>query len=150
MTLLATFDGSVRVGRLGTTTAARSSAGPAATTPADATPGAVNKSQTPFRPSTKLPSRKPPHHQVRVQDQGSRPNFQREGDCWNPRLKRFGAGGEICCHAWGIAIGINVDVNPFGARPVQGPRLVAIMEEHGFYWGGRSRRPDGTHFEWVT
>lgn len=83
-------------------------------------------------------------HQTR-----SRPNFQRAG-CWNPRLKRFGAGGDISGHAWGIAIGINVDVNPFGARPVQGPRLVAIMEEHGFYWGGRFRRPDGTHFEWVT
>ena len=47
------------------------------------------------------------------------------------------------------AVDINVDVNPLGARPHQDPRLVAIMEKHGFVWGGRWLRPDGAHFEYV-
>lgn len=75
-------------------------------------------------------------------------DFHREGGCWNPRLTRFGA-GQLSSHAWGIAVDINVDVNPLGATPVQDPRLVAIMARHGFMWGGRFLRPDGAHFEWV-
>jgi hypothetical protein len=75
-------------------------------------------------------------------------DFRREGGCWSPRLKRFGA-GQVSSHAWGIAVDINVDDNPLGAKPVQDPRLVAIMAAHGFYWGGLFLRPDGAHFEWV-
>lgn len=75
-------------------------------------------------------------------------DFQREGGCWSPRLARFGA-GQLSAHAWGIAVDINVDVNPLGAAPRQDPRLVAIMGRHGFSWGGRFLRPDGAHFEWT-
>jgi hypothetical protein len=75
-------------------------------------------------------------------------DFQREGGCWSPRVARFGA-GQLSAHAWGIAVDINVDVNPLGAVPRQDPRLVDIMARHGFTWGGRFLRPDGAHFEWV-
>jgi hypothetical protein len=75
-------------------------------------------------------------------------DFQREGGCWSPRVARFGA-GQLSAHAWGIAVDINVDVNPLGAPPRQDPRLVDIMARHGFTWGGRFLRPDGAHFEWV-
>jgi hypothetical protein len=76
-------------------------------------------------------------------------DFQREGGCFNPRIARFSDGGSISSHSWGIAVDINVDVNPLGAKPNQDPRLVAIMAAHGFTWGGRWLRPDGAHFEWV-
>jgi hypothetical protein len=74
-------------------------------------------------------------------------DFQREGGCWSPRVVRLGA-GQLSSHAWGIAVDINVDVNPLGARPVQDPRLVDVMARHGFTWGGLWLRPDGAHFEW--
>lgn len=74
-------------------------------------------------------------------------DFQREGGCWNPRVQRLG-GGQLSAHAWGIAVDINVDVNPLGSTPHQDPRLVAVMAAHGFTWGGRFLRPDGAHFEW--
>jgi hypothetical protein len=76
-------------------------------------------------------------------------DFQREGGCFNPRIARFSTGGSISSHSWGIAVDINVDVNPLGAKPNQDPRLVSIMAAHGFTWGGRWLRPDGAHFEWV-
>jgi hypothetical protein len=75
-------------------------------------------------------------------------DFIRQGGCWNPRATRFGH-GMLSHHAWGIAVDINVARNPLGATPRQDPRLVAIMERHGFTWGGRWLRYDGAHFEWV-
>lgn len=74
-------------------------------------------------------------------------DFRRQGGCWNPRVVRFGS--SLSAHSWGAAVDINVAVNPLGAAPVQDPRLVAIMERHGFAWGGRWLRPDGAHFQWV-
>jgi hypothetical protein len=74
-------------------------------------------------------------------------DFQRQGGCWSPRLVRFGA-GQLSAHTWGIAVDINVDDNPLGARPVQDKRLVEIMARHGFSWGGSWLRPDGAHFQW--
>lgn len=75
-------------------------------------------------------------------------DFRRQGGCWNPRVVRFGA-GQLSAHTWGIAVDINVGDNPLGAAPKQDPRLVDIMERHGFFWGGRWLRPDGAHFEYV-
>jgi hypothetical protein len=75
-------------------------------------------------------------------------DFQYEGGCWNSRTARFEP-GQISHHAWGCAIDLNVAANPLGAVPHQDPRLVAIMAEHGFTWGGRWLRRDGNHFEWV-
>ncbi|MDX6205513.1 MAG: hypothetical protein QOF39_1570 [Frankiales bacterium] len=76
-------------------------------------------------------------------------DFQAEGGCFNPRATRSASGGSLSSHSWGMAVDINVDVNPLGAPPRQDPRLVAIMAAHGFSWGGRWLRPDGAHFEWV-
>ncbi|MDX6246040.1 MAG: hypothetical protein QOE76_3763 [Frankiales bacterium] len=76
-------------------------------------------------------------------------DFQREGGCFNPRITRFSDGGSLSTHSWGIAVDINVDDNPLGAKPKQDPRLVSIMAAHGFTWGGRWLRPDGAHFEWT-
>ena len=64
-----------RPGQTSCPAAATCSAGPAATTPAVATPGAASRPRTSTRPCTSLPSSKPPNHQPRVQDQGSRPLF---------------------------------------------------------------------------
>lgn len=58
-------------------------------------------------------------------------------------------------HAYGLAFDINVATNPWGRRPpAVGARgsvreLVAIANEHGFYWGGHWDRQywDGMHFE---
>ena len=71
------------------------------------------------------------------------------GGCYGPRFIGLEAGGRLSHHAWGIAIDINVAENAFGTRPTQDPRLVEIMEDHGFTWGGRWLVPDGMHFEWV-
>jgi hypothetical protein len=76
-------------------------------------------------------------------------DFVREGGCFNPRVTRFSDGGALSSHSWGIAVDLNVDVNPLGGKPHQDPRLVAIMASHGFTWGGHWLRPDGAHFEWV-
>jgi hypothetical protein len=70
------------------------------------------------------------------------------GGCFAPRLitggDRVSGPGH---HAWGIAIDINVSRNPFGGRPTQDPRIVAIFRRWGFTWGGRWIVPDGMHFE---
>jgi hypothetical protein len=76
-------------------------------------------------------------------------DFAYEGGCYAPRIARFSNGGSVSAHSWGIAVDINVDVNPLGGKPRQDPRLVAIMTAHNFTWGGRWLRPDGAHFEWV-
>ena len=51
-------------------------------------------------------------------------------------------------HAWGAAVDINAAQNPYGARPRQDPRLVAVMRRNGFTWGGTWTVPDGMHFEY--
>ncbi|MBK8610183.1 MAG: M15 family metallopeptidase [Chitinophagaceae bacterium] len=57
-------------------------------------------------------------------------------------------------HAWGTAFDINANWNGFGAQPAlvghQGSvrELVAIANQHGFFWGGHFRSNlDGMHFE---
>lgn len=74
-------------------------------------------------------------------------DFGRQGGCWNPRTVRGRTA--LSRHAWGIAVDINVAHNPLGATPRQDARLVAVMAQAGFTWGGRFLRPDGAHFEWV-
>jgi len=69
--------------------------------------------------------------------------------CHSARFIDANPGGRLSHHSWGIAFDINVASNAPGTRPDQDPRLVEIMEEHGFTWGGRWLIPDGMHFEWV-
>jgi hypothetical protein len=68
-------------------------------------------------------------------------DFRRRGGCWDPRLARDArAGGRLTRHAWGIAVALKVTGDE---------RLVKVMADHGFVWGGGFARPDTTHFEWV-
>lgn len=71
------------------------------------------------------------------------------GGCFGPRFIGRVPNGKLSHHAWGIAIDINAADNAFGTRPTLDPRLVDIMEDYGFTWGGRWLVPDGMHFEWV-
>lgn len=70
-----------------------------------------------------------------------------------PRFIR-GSTTQLSNHAFGTAFDINAASNPLGAVPPRvGMRgcvreLVAIANDHGFFWGGHfSGRPDGMHFE---
>lgn len=69
------------------------------------------------------------------------------GGCWNPRLTE--EHGDLSRHAWGAAVDLNVAKNPTGVGSVQDPRLVEVMEECGFAWGGHWLEPDPAHFEFL-
>ena len=69
------------------------------------------------------------------------------GGCWVPRHILGDAGRALSLHAWGLAVDLNVDDNPYGAEPVLDPRVVETFERWGFAWGGHWRTPDGMHFE---
>jgi D-alanyl-D-alanine carboxypeptidase-like protein len=71
------------------------------------------------------------------------------GGCYVPRTIERVPTAPLSHHSWGAAVDINAPQNPYGAKPVQDPRLVAIMRAHGFTWGGRWTVPDGMHFEFV-
>lgn len=70
--------------------------------------------------------------------------------CWNPRFIRTitGKPAGISRHAWGAALDINAASNPQGSAGDQDPRLVEIMQQWGFTWGGDWVVPDGMHFEY--
>jgi hypothetical protein len=66
--------------------------------------------------------------------------------CYAPR--RIQPRGQLSLHAWGLAVDLNASRNPFRGSSHQDPRLVRVMEKHGFTWGGRwPTRPDPMHFE---
>lgn len=70
--------------------------------------------------------------------------------CWNPRYIRAATGisAGVSRHAWGAAVDLNAGSNPVGSAGTQDPRLVEVMEEWGFTWGGRWLVPDPMHFEY--
>jgi hypothetical protein len=70
------------------------------------------------------------------------------GGCWVARTQG-GIEGPLSSHAWGTSIDFNVSDNHLGAEPSQDPRLVEVMAEHGFTWGGDWLLPDAMHFELV-
>lgn len=72
------------------------------------------------------------------------------GGCYAPRFLNNDPHSGISHHTWGIAFDFNVSRNPFGAEPTMDMRLVEIMEEWGFVWGGHWAVPDGMHFEYLT
>jgi hypothetical protein len=76
-------------------------------------------------------------------------NVPQFGGCYSPRFINRDPDGRLSHHSWGVAVDLNARDNAFGTRPDQDPRLVEIMEAHGFTWGGRWLVPDGMHFEWV-
>ncbi len=71
------------------------------------------------------------------------------GGCFSPRFIRSGNDAGLSRHAWGAAFDFNVSTNLYGESPTMDPRIVKIMERHGFSWGGRWHYPDGMHFEFV-
>jgi hypothetical protein len=66
--------------------------------------------------------------------------------CYAPR--RIPSSGSLSLHALGLAVDFNASTNAQYTRGDQDPRLVRIMEQHGFTWGGRwPTAPDPMHFE---
>lgn len=66
------------------------------------------------------------------------------GGCWAPRTYD---GVTPSSHAWGMAIDLNVAGNHYGYPPTIDAEVVAVMQAHGFVWGGDWAVPDGMHFE---
>jgi hypothetical protein len=63
---------------------------------------------------------------------------------------------ELSNHAFGSAMDINAEDNPFRGQPILCPRrgcvreLVGPANELGFFWGGHFTSPkDGMHFEFA-
>lgn len=72
---------------------------------------------------------------------------------FEPRFVR-GSNSLLSNHAFGSAFDINAQWNSLGSIPAAAGRegsvreLVAIANEHGFFWGGHyATRKDGMHFE---
>ena len=68
--------------------------------------------------------------------------------CYNPRLTS--SLDSVSRHAWGIALDLNQDRNPYGSAGRQDRRLVRILQRWGFTWGGHWLIPDPAHFEYVA
>ncbi len=70
--------------------------------------------------------------------------------CWNPRFIRTvtGSPAGVSRHSWGAAVDLNSASNELGSVGSQDPRLVEIMAEWGFIWGGDWAVPDPMHFEY--
>lgn len=98
------------------------------------------------------------HKDMFAQIRGAIANIEREGfaylidsndfgGCYSARFIR--SGGSLSRHAWGIGIDFNVNNNLMGHSPTMDPRIIRIMEDWGFSWGGNWTIPDGMHFEFV-
>lgn len=71
--------------------------------------------------------------------------------CWFPRFINSASGkpAGVSRHAFGAAVDINAGSNPLGSAGTQPPRLIEIMNEWGFAWGGEWLVPDPMHFEFL-
>lgn len=82
--------------------------------------------------------------------QGLKSAVKTYGGCYIYRDKR----GQVkpSTHSWGIAIDLNPNTNSMGTAGDMDPRLVALFETHGFFWGGRwtGRSRDPMHFQYCT
>ena len=70
--------------------------------------------------------------------------------CWNARFIRpvTGVPSGVSRHSWGGAVDINAATNRLGTEGSMDPRLVEIMRDWGFIWGGDWTVPDPMHFEY--
>jgi hypothetical protein len=70
--------------------------------------------------------------------------------CFDPRYIRTATGepSGVSRHAWGAAVDLNADTNPIGSLGTQDQRLIDIMVDAGFTWGGEWLVPDPMHFEY--
>ncbi len=72
------------------------------------------------------------------------------GGCFN--FRRITGGTRLSDHAWGIALDIDPDKNPFNKKhdPSKGMMplaVVKIFEDAGWRWGGHFPKPDCMHFQ---
>jgi len=72
------------------------------------------------------------------------------GGCFN--FRRITGGTRLSDHAWGVAIDIDPERNPFNRKhdPAKGMMplaIVDIFETEGWRWGGRFPKPDCMHFQ---
>ena len=68
--------------------------------------------------------------------------------CYSPRMQ-VGNSAALSRHAFGVAVDVNAQSNPFGSPPTLDSRVVSVMQRWGFAWGGSWSVPDGMHFEFV-
>ena len=83
-----------------------------------------------------------------VRDRGLADTIKTYAGCYVPKFINRNPASLISHHAWGMAFDVNAATNPYGASPHQDPRLVRVLEQHGFIWGGSFLVPDGNHFEY--
>jgi hypothetical protein len=67
--------------------------------------------------------------------------------CYVNRCVMWDCKNGISCHAFGVAIDLNVKKNPYGGKPNQHPGIVEEFEKEGWIWGANFRTPDPMHFE---
>lgn len=68
--------------------------------------------------------------------------------CFNIRIARNSSLQSV--HSWGLALDFNCETNQLGTNGDIDTALVACFEESNFVWGGRWKRPDPMHFQYVT
>lgn len=63
-----------------------------------------------------------------------------------------GAPGKVSMHSFAIAWDFRPEHNRQGTDGTMHPRVVAIMEKYGFFWGGRFHgdRKDPMHFQYAV
>jgi hypothetical protein len=69
--------------------------------------------------------------------------------CWVPSLIGDPPSG-VSRHSWGAAVDLNFSQSPTGLTSAVDPRLVNVMEEHGFRSGEEWIIPDPGHFEYYV
>lgn len=85
-------------------------------------------------------------------EERSKFQLDRFGGGYNFRMIRGGV--RLSTHAYGAAIDLAPELNPLG-RPVgftplmMPEKVVKIFEAEGAIWGGKWKRPDGQHFQFV-
>ena len=72
------------------------------------------------------------------------------GDFYNFRSKR--TCGKLSTHCWGISFDLNPEVNIPGTKGCISDKLVHLLQEFGFTWGGhlKGAYKDPMHFQFCT
>lgn len=60
-----------------------------------------------------------------------------------------GVPGKVSAHSYGLAFDMNAKTNALGEKGDMNPKLVEIFEKQGFIWGGRFKRLDPMHWQYV-
>lgn len=92
-----------------------------------------------------------PHFKAFLDDLASRGYKIASVSGYSPRVKADGS-GTVSEHAYGNAIDINQDNNPYRSDKTDLPKDVSqIAAKYGLIWGGdwRGNSKDPMHFEWT-